>query len=113
MLLHIVLFRPKATLTGDERRTFLAAIEQAATAIPSLRRFRVGRVLDEAPQYQTASAPDLPFVAVAEFDDRAGLDAYLAHPAHDELGRAFNQGLEAAFVYDYDVADAQNLQHLV
>ena len=113
MVVHIVLFRPKATLTGPDQRALLASIEQAAASIPSVRRFRIGRAVADPPQYQLQGFPDLPYLAVVEFDDRAGLDAYLEHQAHGELGRRFNDGLEAALIYDYDVTDATNLQRFV
>jgi hypothetical protein len=112
MVLHIVLFRPKASLTGTEQRALLASIEAAATAIPSVRRFRVGRSVAHPPAYQLQGFPDLPYTAIVEFDDRAGLDEYLEHQVHGELGRRFNESLEAALIYDYDVTDATQAQHL-
>ena len=45
---------------------------------------------------------DYPFAAVVEFDDLAGLEAYLNHPQHERLGELFYQLLEAALVYDYE-----------
>ena len=33
------------------------------------------------------------------------LDAYLAHPAHQALGAAFNASLGAALVFDFDTED--------
>lgn len=43
------------------------------------------------------------YVAVLEFDDLAGLQAYLRHPAHEELGARFNQSLSSALIYDFEV----------
>jgi hypothetical protein len=40
---------------------------------------------------------------VIEFDDRAGLAAYLAHPFHARLGQLFGATTEAAQVYDYEM----------
>jgi hypothetical protein len=45
---------------------------------------------------------DLPFCAVIEFDDRAGLQAYLSHPQHEKLGALFYRLLDGALVYDYE-----------
>lgn len=113
MVVHIVLFRPKASLTGAEQRALVASIEQAAAAIPSVRRFRVGRAVSNPPAYQLQGFPDLPYVAIVEFDDRAALDAYLEHQMHGELGNRFNSSLEAALIYDYEVADASDAQQLL
>ena len=41
------------------------------------------------------------YLAVIDFDDLAGLQAYLRHPAHEELGSKFGQLLSAAMVYDF------------
>jgi hypothetical protein len=109
MVVHIVLFRPKANLNGIEQRALLSSIEQAAAAIPSVRRFRIGRAVSDPPQYELVGFPDLPYVAIVEFDDRAGLEAYLGDQMHGELGRRFNDSLEAALIYDYEVTDATNL----
>lgn len=113
MVVHLVLFRPKASLTGSDERALLASIEQAAALIPSVRRFRVGRTVADAPQYELQGFPDMPYLAIIEFDDRAGLQDYLEHQAHGELGRRFNDSLEAALIYDYEVADAADLQRFL
>jgi hypothetical protein len=105
MLLHVVLFEPKGELSDADRAALVASIERAARTIPSVRRFEVGRRLSDGPVYRVGAPPALSYMASVAFDDRAGLDAYLAHDAHVELGRLFNQALAAAFVYDFDVAD--------
>jgi hypothetical protein len=113
MVLHIVLFRPKGSLTGVEQRALLTSIEHAAASIPSVRRFRIGRAIPDPPAYQLQGFPDLPYLAVVEFDDRAGLDTYLEHQLHGELGARFNESLEAALIYDYEVTDATDLRRFV
>jgi hypothetical protein len=45
------------------------------------------------------------FAAVLEFDDAAALEAYLRHPAHEELGRRFWASFDAALVYDYQLTE--------
>ena len=42
-----------------------------------------------------ADAQDFPFAAVIEFDDLAGLQAYLRHPTHEQLGELFYKLQEA------------------
>jgi hypothetical protein len=44
-------------------------------------------------------------VAVVEFDDEAGLRAYLSHPQHLALGERFNAAADAAMIYDFNVTD--------
>jgi hypothetical protein len=106
MVLHLVLFEPRPDLPAEAVRALVASIEAAARAIPDIRRFEVGRRLAEGPVYVVGAPPPLSFIAAVWFDDRAGLDAYLGHPAHAELGRLFNQSLAAAQVYDFEVGDA-------
>ena len=50
------------------------------------------------------------YVAVIDFDDIAGLQTYLRHPAHGELGERFGQSLSGALVYDFEVGGAEELQ---
>jgi hypothetical protein len=106
MLLHVVLFEPRPDLSDDALRALIASIERAATEIPSVRRFEVGRRLANGPSYRVGAPPALSYCALVAFDDRAGLDAYLAHPTHAELGARFNATLAGAFVYDYEIAGA-------
>jgi hypothetical protein len=40
-----------------------------------------------------------------EFDDVAGLTAYLEHPQHAAIGAHFTQSSSAALAYDYEIAD--------
>jgi Stress responsive A/B Barrel Domain len=113
MILHVVLFEPRPDLSADAMRDLIASIERAAAEIPSVRRFEVGRRLADGPAYLVAAPPALSYVAIVGFDDRAGLDAYLAHEAHVELGRLFNQTLSGAFVYDYEAWGAEGAERLL
>jgi hypothetical protein len=105
MLTHLVLFRPKPGLSDGDAATLVTALEGAARRIPGVRRFQVGRQTVAPPRYAAGPPPDFPFLALVEVDDRAALDAYLAHPAHQALGAAFNASLGAAQVYDFDTED--------
>jgi hypothetical protein len=73
----------------------------------------VGRSLSDAPAYQLQGFPDMPYVAILEFDDRAALEDYLEHQMHGELGRRFNEGAEAALIYDYEVHEASEATRLL
>jgi len=48
---------------------------------------------------------DYEYAAVIEFDDEAGLKAYLEHPAHQQLGSQFFEMFEQALMYDFDLAE--------
>jgi Stress responsive A/B Barrel Domain len=111
VIAHVVLFTPRADLTDDERRNFADALEQALTAISSVRRFRVGRRVRTGAQYD-ALPGDYEYCGVIEFDDRAGLQTYLTHPAHAELGRLFYSASRTAFAGDYEVTDREPAQAL-
>ena len=102
MLTHVVLFRPKPDLNEVDAEALIAAIERAARDIPAVRRFEIGRQIPTPPAYAAGAPPDFPFVAMVWVDDRAALDAYLAHPAHQALGSAFGAALGAALVFDFD-----------
>jgi hypothetical protein len=107
---HIVLFRPKSDLSQQDRRALLAAFTFAVQAIPDVRGVRAGRrVLHGAGYEQTA--PDIAdILIVIDFDDLAGLQTYLRHPAHAELDARFNQSLESGLVYDFEVGDDLEMQ---
>jgi hypothetical protein len=100
---HIVLFRPKADLTEADRRGMFEALAVAANDIPSVRRFHIGRRITHGRPYEQMMAEHYPFSAVIEFDDLAGLQAYLDHPQHEKLGALFYQLLDAGLVYDYEM----------
>ena len=48
---------------------------------------------------------DYQYAAVIEFDDEAGLKAYLEHPAHQQLSSQFYNAFEQALMYDFDVKE--------
>ena len=79
------------------------ALSAAATEIPNVRRFQVGPRVTHGAAYENLATQDFPFAAIVEFDDIAGLQAYLRHPAHERLGRLFYELQDAALAYDYEV----------
>jgi hypothetical protein len=102
MLLHVVLFRPKLGISETDRTAMFAALNEAARDIPTVRRFRIGSRVTHGAAYETVMTEDFPFAAIIEFDDLAGLQAYLRHPKHEALGRLFYQLQAAALAYDYE-----------
>ncbi len=105
MLLHVVLFRPKAELTAVDRASLVAAIERAHREIPVIRRFIVGTRVFRDASY-AAGLPEYPFIALVELDDERALMQYLQHEAHAELARWFWQTSDSALPYDFDLRDA-------
>ena len=104
MVWHFVLMKPKANLSAGDRQALLDAFNRAVRDIPTVRETRVGRRVTHGAAYES-SAPDSAdiFVSIG-FDDLAGLQTYLRHPAHVELGARFGQALSAALVYDFEDA---------
>ncbi len=85
------------------------ALSDAATKIPSVRRFRVGRRLTHGAEYEQMMREDYPYCAVIEFDDFDGLTSYLKHPHHETLGALFYQMLDGALAYDYETSTTSQL----
>jgi sensor histidine kinase regulating citrate/malate metabolism len=113
VIAHVVLFRPRADLTEAARRDLLEGLAAAATDIPTVRRFHVGRrVLHGLPGYEQAVPQAFDYSAIVEFDDRDGLRAYLAHPAHQRIGEHFTASAEAALAFDYEMVPASNAARL-
>lgn len=99
--MHVVLFTPRPDITDAERRAIGETLEHALTGIPSVRRFSVGRRVRTGAAYDQLPG-DFDYCAVIEFEDLEGLQAYLQHPAHGELGRLFYTTSREAFAADYE-----------
>ena len=112
MVCHVALFRPKAGLSAADRSALVSVLDKALRGIPTIRRFEIGRRVRHGAGYEALMSVDLEYAAVIEFDDLAGLQAYLAHPAHQALGRQFMQSLEASAIYDYEMVGAAELLRL-
>jgi hypothetical protein len=112
MLFHVVLFRPRPDLTAEDRAGLVEALESALQRIPSIRRFHVGRRVTHGAGYESLMPVSLDYGAVIEFDDLAGLEAYLEHPAHQALGSRFMQSLDASAIFDYQMECGEELRRL-
>jgi len=112
MVFHIVLFKPRPELSTRERAELVEALEDALRRIPSIRRFNLGRRVKHGAGYEALMTLDLDYAAILEFEDLAGLHAYLEHPAHAALGRRFMQSLQASAIYDYRMQSADELRAL-
>jgi hypothetical protein len=108
MVWHLVLMKPKPDLSSGDRQALIDAFNRAVRDIPSVRDVRVGRRITHGAAYETAAPDSADFVASIGFDDLAGLQAYLRHPAHGELAARFYQSLSSALVYDFELVAAED-----
>ena len=107
MLVHLVLFRPRPDLDPAARHVRADALSAALTQIPSVRRVRVGRRVIHGRGYEQLMRSNYTHLALLEFDDVAGLQAYLEHPVHERLATGFFQAFEEALMYDYEVGEGE------
>ena len=105
MIAHLVLFTPKAGLAQTDREALAAALTTAVREIPSVRRARVGQRVTHGRPYEQLMRVDYTHAAVLEFDDLDGLQAYLRHPAHEELAQRFFLSFEEGLFYDYELTE--------
>jgi hypothetical protein len=112
MVSHLVLMKPRPDLSAADREGFIGAFERALREIPTVRDVRIGKRVIHGTGYES-SAPDLDYLATIDFDDLDGLQTYLRHPAHVDLGARFGQALSAAFVYDFEVGGVEVLGDIV
>ena len=114
MVSHIVLFRPRPSLTADERQTIVSALRGAVEGIPQIKRATIGkRLLLNRPGYETQMAEHYEYSAILEFDSEADLRAYLDHPAHNELGKLLFTSADAVLAYDFANVPAADISKLV
>jgi hypothetical protein len=107
-LAHIVLLTPRNDLSAADQALFASAFERAVRDIPAVRAVRVGRRISHGAGYESA-APPFEIFAMIEFDDVAGLQEYLSHPAHQQLGARFATDVSAAAVYDFEIRPVRDL----
>lgn len=114
MIAHVILFAPRGNLTGAQRLEILEAFTAAARSAPTVRSVRAGRrVRHGLPGYEAAMRENFEYLAILEFDDLAGLKAYLQHPAHAAAGRHFTASADAALAYDYAVVSPDDVGALM
>jgi hypothetical protein len=108
VIAHIVLFDVKEGLTTERLRLFARMFSLHAKLIPGIRRVTVGRSMPDGPvYYPSIGVSTYQLAAVLEFDDKQGLDGYLKHPLHVELGRSLWEVSERAAVVDIETLDLE------
>ena len=108
MVSHLVLMKPRADLSATDRQALIDAFGRAVREIPTVKDVRIGRRVTHGAGYEQ-SAPEMDYLAVIDFDDLDGLQTYLRHPAHTDLGAQFGQSLSGALVYDFEVGGFERL----
>ena len=105
--------KPRPDLAAADAEALVEALRRAVREIPTVRDVRVGRRVMHGAQYENRAPDSADFMVSIGFDDLAGLQAYLRHPAHDELAARFYQSLSSALVYDFEEAGIEGLERLV
>lgn len=113
MIAHIVLFRPRTSLTDDERRVLVDALTHAMKNIPFIRRAHIGRRTILGRQYDSMNTQQFPFAAILEFESETDLRAYLDHPAHENLGEQFYFTSDGALAFDYEMLEPERARDLL
>ena len=114
MISHIVLFKPGPGVGRAERTAILENVSAAIAQCPTVRGCRVGRrVRHGLPGYEEQMREDYQYALILEFDDLAGLESYLRHPAHARIGNVFTSAAEAALAYDYELVDLAGADRLL
>ena len=114
MISHVVLFRPRASLTAAQRKLLIDALSRAVEGITQIKRATIGRrLLLNRPGYETQMAEHYEYSAILEFDSEADLRAYLDHPAHNELGRLLFTSAQAVLAYDFTHVAPQDISKLI
>ena len=109
MVWHLVLMKPKPDLPREDQRALIDAFDRACRDIPTVRDVRVGRRFTFGAGYEAVAPDAADYMIAIAFADRDGLQTYLRHPAHQELGERFGQAVSAGMVYDFEEAELRNL----
>ena len=110
MISHVVLFRPKASLSEPDRRALIEALQHAVDGIASIKRARFGkRVLLNRPGYETQMAEHYEYSAILDFETEKDLREYLDHPAHVQLGKLLFTSADAVLAYDFVAVSPERL----
>lgn len=110
MVWHLVLMKPRPDLPNDDRRALLDAFDRACREIPTVRDVRVGKRFTVGAGYEAGMPDSADYMIAIGFDDAAGLQTYLRHPAHQELGARWGQSLSSGLVYDFEETTLEDLR---
>lgn len=103
MIRHIVFWKLRDDLSGPARDDAVRQIKEGLEAIrgqlPGLRQIEVGVAISEGDE-----SADL--ILYSEFDSRAALAGYLAHPLHEAMVPVVRQARTERRVGDYETSPA-------
>lgn len=94
MLVHIVLFQFKEENKVENLARVKAMLEALPSQIDTLKSMEVGIDISRSER-----SFDLSLLSI--FDDQAGLDAYVSHPAHQEVVSLIKEVTVLSKVVDY------------
>jgi hypothetical protein len=109
MVSHLALITPRPDLSPSDRERLISAFERAVREIPTVRRIRVGRRITHGAGYEARMPDAADYFVLIDFDNAEGLATYLRHPAHEDLGTAFNDSFAVALVYDFEEIELESL----
>ncbi|WP_353661233.1 Dabb family protein [Hydrogenimonas sp. SS33] len=95
MVVHIVMFRFKDENKAANIEKVKAMLEALPGKIPSLRSMEVGVDFSR-------SERSMDLVLTSTFDDKAGLESYRVHPAHQEVVAFIKEVTQQSRVVDYE-----------
>ncbi len=95
MVVHIVMFRFKEAKREENLRRAKEMLEGLVERIGELRSMEVGVDF-------LHSERSMDLVLTSTFDDRAGLEAYRIHPAHQEVVAFLKEATYESRVVDYE-----------
>ena len=98
MLTHIVIWKYRAEVSQAAREDHATRLRALPAVIPEIVNFAVGFDVLRLPR-----SYDLGLVAV--FRNRAGLDAYTAHPQHKEVAALGRELAEHVASVDFEGGD--------
>ena len=98
---HIVLFKPRAAATEEEKQQMRQALLSLGAKIPGILSLSCGFNFSER-----AAGYEVGFVV--RFRDRAALEAYLPHPEHRAVVERYVRPVsESVIVVDYEVGSGE------
>ena len=113
MIAHLVLLTPRPELTTAQRADAIDVLARAASDIPEIARFKIGRRIRHGlPGYEQLPQPSFEVVLMLELQDVDALKRYLSAPAHMALGHLFATATTEAAAYDYQIVDAKDARAL-
>jgi hypothetical protein len=114
MITHTVLLQPGPSVGPETKAALLESLTRAIRQCPTVRACRIGRrVRHGLPGYERQMREDYQYLLLLEFDDVAGLRAYLEHPAHNAIGGFFTSAASASLAYDYEMVELREAEKLL